>query len=108
MYPAVKTPLSSGATPPDNRLLYTVPKRENTENFCSSFERTCAAGSWKPSPPQDLSYRGFICEPGDYSGKHTATEARIVCSWASNLTAPSVLFTTNVAKYLGATKTPCC
>ncbi|KAJ6469489.1 hypothetical protein C8R45DRAFT_1017249 [Mycena sanguinolenta] len=97
-----------GVRAPDNRLLYTIPKKDTTEIFCASFERACAAGHWKPPPPRDLSYRGFICEPGDFSGKHTDTEARVVCSWASNSTSPSVLFTTEVAECLGATQTPCC
>ncbi|KAJ6572045.1 hypothetical protein B0H19DRAFT_1132337 [Mycena capillaripes] len=96
-----------GVRAPDNRLLYTIPKNESIDTFRTCFEQTCTKGTWKPPPPKDLTFRGYIFEPGDFSGKNTDTEARIVCSWhnASEPNSTSVLFTTQVAKYLGATKT---
>ncbi|KAJ7885181.1 hypothetical protein B0H14DRAFT_1367700 [Mycena olivaceomarginata] len=95
-----------GVVAPDNRLLYYIPKNETTAAFCACVQETCAAGSWKPHPPPELAYRGFICEPGDYSGKHADTEARIVCSWYNPSTpnSTSVLYTEEVAEELGAIK----
>ncbi|KAF8217761.1 hypothetical protein K438DRAFT_1795603 [Mycena galopus ATCC 62051] len=96
-----------GVRAPDNRLLYTMPKKVTAVAFCAAFSRACETGSWMPPPPKNLAYRGFICEPGDFSGKHTDTEARVVCSWynPSKANSTSVLFTTEVAKKLGATQT---
>ncbi|KAJ7484439.1 hypothetical protein FB451DRAFT_1232529 [Mycena latifolia] len=92
----------------DNRLLYTIPKKDIMDVFRNLFEQTCTNGTWKPPPPKGLSFEGFIFQPGDYSGKNAATECRIVCSW-HNASAPNPLqaitFTTQVAEYLGATKT---
>ncbi|KAJ6532710.1 hypothetical protein DFH09DRAFT_1325986 [Mycena vulgaris] len=91
----------------DNRLLYTIPEKETIDTFRTCFEQTCTDGTWKPAHHQGLTFRGFIFQPGDYSGKHADTEARIVCSWynASALNPPSITFTKEVAEYLGATKT---
>ncbi|KAJ7150986.1 hypothetical protein C8R43DRAFT_1236173 [Mycena crocata] len=93
----------------DNRLLYTIPAKETIETFRSCFVDTCAKGTWKPAHHKGLTYRGFIFQPGDYSGKHNDTEARLVCSWyntsAPEPQPPSITFTREVAEYLGATKT---
>ncbi|KAJ7669310.1 hypothetical protein DFH06DRAFT_1180562 [Mycena polygramma] len=96
-----------GVRAPDNRLLYTVPKHETINTFRTRFEQACQSGTWRPPPPKDLQFRGYIFEPGDYSGKNANTEARIVCSWYSPSApnASSTLFTTEVAEFLGATKT---
>ncbi|KAJ7154744.1 hypothetical protein C8R46DRAFT_1227562 [Mycena filopes] len=93
----------------DNRLLYTIPKGETMTQFTKCFEKTCTNGAWKPPPPKGLTFRGFIVEPGDYSGKNADKEAKIVCSWYNaSSTAnpnPSITFTTEVADYLDAKKT---
>ncbi|KAJ7723371.1 hypothetical protein B0H16DRAFT_1737221 [Mycena metata] len=93
----------------DSRLLYTIPKGESMKGFTDCFEQTCTKGTWKPPPPRGLTFRGFLVEPGDYSGKNADTEAKIVCSWynasAPGPSQPSITFTAQVAEYLGATKT---
>ncbi|KAJ7033157.1 hypothetical protein C8F04DRAFT_1105308 [Mycena alexandri] len=93
----------------DSRLLYTIPKGESMQQFTDCFEQTCTKGTWKPPPPKGLTFRGFLVEPGDYSGKNADTEAKIVCSWynasAPGPNQPSITFTKEVAEYLGATKT---
>ncbi|KAJ7098305.1 hypothetical protein C8R44DRAFT_748154 [Mycena epipterygia] len=91
----------------DNRLLYTSPRNETIDSFRTCFENTCSAGTWKPANHAGLTFRGFIFEPGDFSGQLTDTEARLACSWY-NVSAPNlpfITFTQDVAKYLGATKT---
>ncbi|KAJ7698643.1 hypothetical protein B0H17DRAFT_1050292 [Mycena rosella] len=94
----------------DNRLLYTIPAKDSIDAFRAAFESTCANGTWTRAHHalRGLSFRGFIFQPGDYAGKHADTEARLVCSWYNASApdpAPSVTFTTEVAAYLGATKT---
>ncbi|KAJ6616457.1 hypothetical protein B0H10DRAFT_2219470 [Mycena sp. CBHHK59/15] len=89
----------------DNRLLYTIPAGDTIDAFRSQFEKTCS--TWRPAKRAGLKFRGVLFEPGDYSGKHTDMEARIVCSWYNTSTpnAPSVTYTRAVAEHLGATKT---
>ncbi|KAJ7255279.1 hypothetical protein C8J57DRAFT_1721840 [Mycena rebaudengoi] len=94
-----------GGQATDYRLLYTIPAKDTMATFRVRFDETCP--TWKPALENGYTFRGTLIEPGDYSGKHTDTEARLVCSWynASTVNKPTIIFTREVAECLGAVKT---
>jgi len=42
--------------------------------FCKKWDSTC-----KSLHPKHLHYVNYVCEPGDYQGKNTSTEAKAAC-----------------------------
>ncbi|KAF7351935.1 Glycoside hydrolase family 81 protein [Mycena venus] len=61
----------------DNRLLYIIPAGDTIDTFTADFTDACT--NWQPALNQGLTFVEALVEPGDFSGKNSDTEARIVC-----------------------------
>ncbi|KAJ6572048.1 hypothetical protein B0H19DRAFT_1372950 [Mycena capillaripes] len=83
----------------DDRLLYAIPAGDTIDTFTVAFQTTCK--NWPPAVDAGLKFEEGLVEPGDFSGKNAATEAKILCYFTDGTTFPE--FTTEVASSLGAT-----
>ncbi|KAF9264093.1 hypothetical protein L218DRAFT_1076659 [Marasmius fiardii PR-910] len=86
------------ATAVDNRLLFQVPEGENTTTFRPQFEETCT--TWPDAA--GLTLQNVYYVPGDFSGKNTDTQVKLICSYHDDA-GKATTFTEQVATSLGAT-----
>ncbi|KAJ7614306.1 hypothetical protein DFH06DRAFT_1368601 [Mycena polygramma] len=82
----------------DDRLLFTIPAGETIAKFTTDFDNACS--TWAPAVAAGLTFVDNLVEAGDFQGKNTATQARLVCAWTNG---SIQTFTTDVATSLGAT-----
>ncbi|KAJ7628757.1 hypothetical protein FB45DRAFT_43856 [Roridomyces roridus] len=86
----------------DDRELFTIPSTTTMDAFTKAFTTEC--NTWAPALGAGLVQASDLVELGDFQGKNTDTEVRLVCSyWDGSDPSTIELFTEDIAEGLGAT-----